>query len=178
MPTVKGLVSVQSKNAHVTHMNISKTAKSHPIFEKINTMYQDCKNIKNLILQPDFTHLLFSRLKKTSTESLSNALMCIGFRQDGEKLQIVATKTWGENNVDYHKAKKFNDALKEKGVLTAWFQVSVAKKSRISSVIHLGEYRKLEALSPHKVDEIDKLVRNTIGVFDMTPIDDWLDMWN
>lgn len=178
MPTVKGLVSVQSKNAHVTHMNISKTAKSHPIFEKINTMYQDCKNIKNLILQPDFTHLLFSRLKKTSTGSLSNALMCIGFRQDGEKLQIVATKTWVENNVDYHKAKKLNDALKEKGVLTAWFQVSVAKKSRISSVIHLGEYRKLEALSPHKVDEIDKLVRNTIGVFDMTPIDDWLDMWN
>jgi len=177
IPSIKGLVSPYSKSAHVTHMNINKSANLQPVFENVRTRYQDCKNLKNLMLRSDITHLLFSDLKNTPIEHSSSALVCIGFNPESESLQIIAAKTWKENDVDYSKAKKLDDGLKERGALTAWFQVSVARKSRISSVIHLDEYRKLETLSPHKIDYIDKLVRNTIDVFDMTPIDDWLEMW-
>lgn len=178
IPNVKGLGSLMSSKASVTHVNLSSDARNYPIFEYTNLKYQDCDILKKIMLSKEIRSLLMSELKKTEgSPPFSSALLCIGYVPSEDKVSVVATKLWKDGEICLSLAKKLERGLKDKKISTAWFQFSITKKSRISSIIHLDEYKQLKILAPHKTNQMDDLVRSTAGIFDMTPIDDWFEIW-
>lgn len=178
IPNVKGLGSLAPSKAGVTHVNISGDVRSYPVFEYTNLKYQDCDTLKKIMLSKEIKSLLMSELKGPEPPSLfSSALLCIGYISDEDKISVLATKLWKEGEICLSLAKKLDRGLKDRKISTAWFQFSITKKSRISSIIHLDEYKKLKILAPHKTTKMDDLVRSTAGIFDMTSIDDWFEIW-
>ncbi len=178
IPNVKGLGSVMSSKASVTHVNLSSDARNYPIFEYTNLKYQDCDTLKKIMLSKEIKNLLISELRRMEESSIfSSSLLCIGYMSSEDKVSVIATKLWKNGEICLSLAKKLDRGLKDKKVSTAWFQFSITKKSRISSIIHLDEYKQLKTLAPHKTTQMDDLVRSTAGIFDMTPIDDWFDIW-
>jgi hypothetical protein len=178
IPNVKGLGSITPSKAGVTHVNVSEDVRSYPIFEYTNLKYQDCDTLKKIMLSKEIKSLLMSELKGVGPPShFSSALLCIGYVSDDDKLSVIATKLWREGEICLSLAKKLERGLKGKKISTAWFQFSITKKARISSIIHLDEYKQLKILAPHKTAKMDDLVRSTAGIFDMTPIDDWFEIW-
>lgn len=178
IPNIKGLGCLLPSKASVTHVNLSNDARNYPVFEYTNLKYQDCDTLKKIMLSKEIKNLLISELKERKEPFLfSSALLCIGYMSNEDKVRIIATKLWKDGEICLSLVKKLERGLKDKKISTAWFQFSITKKSRISSIIHLNEYKQLKILAPHKTTQMDDLVRSTAGIFDMTPIDDWFEIW-
>lgn len=175
---IKALVKVRQSKACVTHVNLSNEIQKHPMFTSANQGYEHCENSKAVMYHPALQSFLSSEIRKINKDRpFSNAIMCIGYKNTEEGIDVISTKLWRDECVAFHTAEGLDSMLTKRGIKTAWFQVSLTRKSRIYSRIYREEYEYVEAFAPHKAQGLSNLLRSTVGIMNLIPIDNWIRCW-
>lgn len=175
---IKSLMKIRQSKACVTHVNLSGYNLKHPMFANANEVYKACNDTKTVMYHPALQSFLSSEIRTIDKDSpFSHAIMCVGYKHADDGIEVVSAKLWRDECVAFHTAASLDKMLNKRGVKVAWFQVSLTRKSRIYSRIYREEYEYMEAFSPHKSQELSNMLRSTVGVLNMVPIDNWMRSW-
>lgn len=174
--TMHALLRVRNARAVATHVNVPADVANWPLFKGIKPNYQPSLALKALFCNLPFQDYLSDKLRLINKDNPFEYGLLAVFHQgfdDGAPV-IQGVRVFNEPLKSSNQIAQFTTMLEKRGLTVSWFSLSLTRKSRIYDRYFRDELSYISKMAVHRAEPLNEMIEKTIGVLQISPIDDWL----
>jgi hypothetical protein len=167
-PHTKGLLQYRRGLPVPSYINISKHSHD-PLKDLYSDNHTDCLFSKLIFTDASVQEIILEDFKIINSKvPFVRHLMLIATDQDGHVKKVVLYPR--DSKMHHEKVHHIYDLLKNKGLVSYWYQLDITRKARTFDRYYRDELNYISSISSHKGSCLGDFIKKTSGVFVMTPL--------